>query len=52
MIVARRVSFDSHFKRLLLNEITGRIGQLAAHPAPGVYSDNIQTGGTRGYGTV
>lgn len=30
----------------------GRLGQLSSRPAPGVYSDNIQTGGTRGYGTV
>ncbi|ERF74843.1 hypothetical protein EPUS_03227 [Endocarpon pusillum Z07020] len=30
----------------------GRLGQIGSDPAPGVYSDNIQTGGTRGYGTV
>ena len=32
--------------------LPGRLGQLSSEPAPGVYSDNIQTGGTRGYGTV
>ncbi|KAF7509160.1 hypothetical protein GJ744_008387 [Endocarpon pusillum] len=30
----------------------GRLGQIGSDPAPGVYSDDIQTGGTRGYGTV
>lgn len=30
----------------------GRVGQLSTHPAPGVFSDNIQSGGIRGYGTL
>jgi len=30
----------------------GRLGQLTADPAPGVYSDRVQSGGTRGYGTI
>ena len=29
-----------------------RLGQLTADPAPGVYSDRVQSGGTHGYGTI
>jgi len=29
-----------------------RLGQLTAEAAPGVYSDNVNSGGTRGYGTI
>jgi len=29
-----------------------RLGQLTADPAPGVYSDRVQSGGTNGYGTI
>jgi len=30
----------------------GRLGQLGTKPAPGVYSERVQTGGSRGYGTI
>ncbi|KIW12111.1 hypothetical protein PV08_09385 [Exophiala spinifera] len=29
-----------------------RHGQLTGRPAPGVYSDRVQSGGTQGYGTI
>ena len=29
-----------------------RLGQLTADPAPGVYSDRVQSGGSHGYGTI
>jgi len=29
-----------------------RLGQMGAKPAPGVYSERVQSGGTRGYGTI
>ena len=30
----------------------GRMGQLGEDRAPGVYSDRVQSGGMRGYGTI
>ena len=30
----------------------GRLGQLDGQAAPGVYSDRVQSGGLRGYGTI
>ncbi|KIW57665.1 hypothetical protein PV05_02231 [Exophiala xenobiotica] len=29
-----------------------RHGQLTGRPAPGVYSDRVQSGGVQGYGTI
>lgn len=30
----------------------GRLGRLGAENAPGVYSERVQSGGNRGYGTI